>query len=111
MENKHTQQVDFSNPNADKISSASTISFKQETLEEAAEKYAHNYFEMHSNHYKGLNEGFIKGAKWQAERMYSEEDMKSTIEKTVEQCNKMMQESYGLLEIDVDYIFEQFKKK
>jgi len=48
---------------------------------------------------------------WQEERMYSEEDMKSAIEKTIEQCNKMMQESYGLLEIDVDYIFEQFKKK
>jgi len=47
----------------------------------------------------------------QQERMYSEEDMKSAIEKTVEKCNKTMQESYGLLEIDVDYIFEQFKKK
>ncbi len=42
---------------------------------EEAEKYAHNYFEMHSNHYKGLNEGFIAGAKWQAERMYSEKEV------------------------------------
>jgi hypothetical protein len=44
---------------------------KQETLEEAAEWYAHNYFEMHeTNNYKALKNGFEKGAKWQAERMY-----------------------------------------
>jgi hypothetical protein len=45
------------------------------------------------------------------EKSYSEEDMKNAIEETVLQCNKKMQEFYGLLEIDVDYIFEQFKKK
>ena len=78
---------------------------KQETLEDAAEDNAKKV-----GHYAGYQD-FIAGAKWQAERMYSEEDMKSAIEKTVKQCNKMMQESYGLLEIDVDYIFEQFKKK
>jgi hypothetical protein len=39
---------------------------KQETLEEAAEKYKYNP--------KG-DFCFTKGAKWQAERMYSEEDM------------------------------------
>ena len=82
---------------------------KQDTLEEAAERF----------YQKGLkddlglsfHDGVSIGAKWQQERMYSDEDVKSVIEKTVEQCNKMMQESYGLLEIDVDYIFEQFKKK
>ena len=45
------------------------------------------------------------------EKSYSEEDMKNAIEETVLQCNKKMQEFYGLLEIDVDYIFEQFKNK
>jgi len=34
MENKQTQQEDFSNPNADKITPTSTTSIKQETLEE-----------------------------------------------------------------------------
>jgi hypothetical protein len=49
---------------------------KQETLEEAAEYYAHNYFDMHeTNNYKALKQGFIKGAKWQQERSYSEEDV------------------------------------
>ena len=45
----------------------------QETLEEAAEKY--------NSQFIGQNEfaieDFKNGAKWQAERMYSEEDMKS----------------------------------
>jgi hypothetical protein len=30
-------------------------------LEKQAEHYAHNYFEMHENHYKGLKQGFIAG--------------------------------------------------
>jgi hypothetical protein len=34
IENKHTQQVDFSNPNADRITSTSTTSIKQETLKD-----------------------------------------------------------------------------
>jgi hypothetical protein len=35
---------------------------KQETLEEAAEYFAHNNFNMHdTNNYKALKEGFIKG--------------------------------------------------
>jgi hypothetical protein len=42
----------------------------KETLEEAAESFAHNYFEMHeTNNYKALKKGFIEGAKWQAEIM------------------------------------------
>jgi hypothetical protein len=49
----------------------------KETLEEAAEYYAHNYFEMHdTNNYKALRKGFQAGAKWQAKRMYSEEDLR-----------------------------------
>jgi Icc-related predicted phosphoesterase len=83
----------------------------QETLEETAERLATNRHSRSTSAWYLYKNGIIEGAKWQSERMYSEEDMKSTIEKTVEQCNKMMQESYGLLEIDVDYIFEQFKKK
>ena len=42
----------------------------KETLEEAAER---NYKEAGVNAY--FNNGFIRGAKWQAERMYSEEDV------------------------------------
>jgi hypothetical protein len=42
---------------------------KQETLEEAAEKYVE---EDNCNRYYN---DFIAGAKWQAERMYSEEEV------------------------------------
>jgi hypothetical protein len=70
--------VDFSNPNADKISSSSTTSIKQETLEEAAE----NHWKM--QYIMALDEStkpyiiqdFISGAKWQQEQilqfLYSE---------------------------------------
>ena len=81
--------------------------FKQETLEEAARRYT----ESTPDNDPVRIFSFIEGAEWQAERMYSEEDMKNAIEETVLQCNKKAQESYGVLEIDVDYIFEQFKKK
>jgi hypothetical protein len=47
---------------------------KQETLEEAAIKYATNHGMM-AYVFPEKRESFIDGAKWQAERMYSEEDM------------------------------------
>ena len=49
---------------------------KQETIEEAAERYAHNYFNMHeTNNYKALKQGYEAGAKEMAERMYSDEEV------------------------------------
>ena len=46
---------------------------KQETLEKAAENYAHNYFDMHeTNNYKALKQGFEIGAKWQQENSYND---------------------------------------
>ena len=50
---------------------------KKETLEEAAEKYV-NSFEFGIAHPRRVcKNAFINGAKWQQERMYSEEDLKS----------------------------------
>ena len=98
---------------------------KQETLEEAAERYAD-----YSNDYVPMSFGdkfnettktdFIAGAKWQAERMYSEEDLKlayfSAIESTGEGWNGEyakgnnpdIEETFG--EGFIEW-FEQFKKK
>ena len=47
---------------------------KEETLEEAAER---NHTEQKLNTYTpySFNDAFKDGAKWQAERMYSEKDM------------------------------------
>jgi hypothetical protein len=44
---------------------------KEETLEDAAEKYRDYWLETRG---LTLTDTFIAGAKWQAERMYSEED-------------------------------------
>jgi hypothetical protein len=69
---------------------------KQETLEEAA----YNYAVTKRNRTSHLI-GFREGAKWQAERMYSEEDMIAIVEKS---------KATGLT---AEYLLltEQFKKK
>ena len=51
---------------------------KQETIEEAAERYLENVNEkVHKDLERDswIKIGFIAGAKWQAERMYSEEEL------------------------------------
>ena len=77
---------------------------KKETLEEASQYYAHNYFDMHeTNNYKALKQAFEAGAKWQAERMYI--DMQEYAEFCVQCDRKEMPLIFAK-----DY-FEQFKKK
>ena len=85
---------------------------KQETLEEAAEKYANELPEPYNY---GINldkkKGFIEGAKWQAERSYSEEDLISFAHFYFqEEFNSTMQTSKSTDEIFKEW-FEQFKKK
>ena len=49
---------------------------KQETLEEASERFAVNQYPyLDEFEKKFIKDDFIKGAKWQQERMYSEEDI------------------------------------
>jgi hypothetical protein len=75
---------------------------KQETLEEVGKFAERKYLERLNNYEKcDFKYGVIEGAKWQAERMYSEEDLKSAFfnggdMKDIEEFN---------------YWFEQFKKK
>ena len=72
---------------------------KQQTIEEAAEYYAHNHFNMHElNHYKALKQGFKACAKWQQEKMY--EIMDAYANDVMGGCNLMAKEW-----------FEQFKNK
>ena len=49
----------------------------KETLEEAAEKYAKTAEGIDIPYQNGLYYGFVEGAKWQAERMYSEDDLRN----------------------------------
>ena len=74
---------------------------KQESLEEATEKY------IETSHYMNNDrkDDIIFGAKWQAERMYSEEEVLVILDKFLTAMIKG--EKTGLLE----KWFEQFKKK
>jgi hypothetical protein len=60
---------------------------KKETLEEAAESLFNNFQKENlivpKNNILPFKLGFIKGAKWQAERMYSEEEIMEAMSCTV----------------------------
>ena len=73
---------------------------KEETLEEDAEKYSKNELSKL---------GFSNGAKWQAEKMYSEEEVGELLYNVIGEYGK----HYGIM-IDgkmLNDLFEQFKKK
>ena len=81
----------------------------KETLEEAAEKYLQEWRLLNNIHLSNpihaerCKNDFIAGAKWQAERMYSEEG----VLKILRQFNK----DKPKLIFGVEEWFEQFKKK
>jgi hypothetical protein len=75
---------------------------KKETLEEAAEKYAIRSFD---SLLKDVDDHFIAGAKWQAERMYSEEEVLGIL-------NKLHKSPHALMDVGLkEWLVEQFKKK
>ena len=79
---------------------------KQETLEEAAENYTKDgtkHFVEKTN----VQLGFIEGAKWQQERMYSEKDMKEAIQETI----TLMRYKATEFREHENTVIEQFKKK
>lgn len=58
---------------------------------------------------KGTIDGFINGAKWKAERMYSEEDIIDLIQFL--SMNKEFNEYSSVSKETARYFLEQFKKK
>jgi hypothetical protein len=75
---------------------------KQETLEEAAEKQDYTLGVEYC--------AFIEGAKWQQERMYSEEDLREAFRQG--QDNMDYSDTYGWdSKLTEQEWFEQFKKK
>jgi len=81
----------------------------KETLEEAAEKYAdfsNDYVPMSfgDNFNETTKKDFINGAKWQPERMYSEEEV-------LEIIRQYALEEHLITSSKPDIWFEQFKKK
>ena len=78
---------------------------EKETLEEAANNWIKNTSEFLS-----VKNGFIEGAKWQAERMYSEEDLREAFRQG--QDNMDYSDTYGWdSKLTEQEWFEQFKKK
>ena len=75
---------------------------KQETLEQAAEKYAKQFDYAEDS---SPNIDFIEGAKWQQERSYSEEEVLELLLKMNEWPTTFVSEE------EVKEWFEQFKKK
>ena len=76
---------------------------KQETLEEAAENYAKRSFD---SSWKDVDDHFIAGTKWQAKRMYSEEEVLEMLY----QLKLEIQTDNDFTFMKVDDWFEQNKK-
>jgi hypothetical protein len=82
-----------------------------EKLEEAAEKY-HNKISKKRNTQLGVpSEDFIAGAKWQAEKMYSEEDLKKAIDLARVFSKITENDGYDEFEYTPIEIIQQFKNK
>jgi len=101
------------------LKEAKENTLKQETLEEAAQQYAENWEEItgldwektYPNDASKLD--FIAGAKWQAEKMYSEEEVKMLAFNFYYDMSKKMNVPENLISenrTNFDIWFEQFKK-
>jgi hypothetical protein len=77
---------------------------KQETLEEAAEKWLKSKTLLKSSQAPGLLIGFIDGAKWQTEKSHSNEEVLMILQEFKRYL------SFGD-EVSESEWFEQFKKK
>jgi hypothetical protein len=79
----------------------------KETIEEAANNWIKNTSEFLS-----VKNGFIEGAKWQAERMYSEEEVYKLLLKHQSDYRSSVRNSYPLTwSFDIKEWFEEVKKK
>jgi hypothetical protein len=91
------------------LKEAKENALKKETLEEAANNFA-NLLGNKDEIIFGLEENaFIEGAKWQAERMYSDEEVGELVYNIIGEYGK----HYGIM-IDgakLNVLFEQFKNK
>jgi hypothetical protein len=93
---------------------------QQETLEEVAQKRFPINHNLSILERMGLNSaanmGFIEGAKWQAERMYSEEEVINLIKKALihepdDEIGALTDGKKYVRENNFNCWFEQFKKK
>jgi hypothetical protein len=84
---------------------------KQETVEEASNNFAIKEIEQCTS-YHDLHYGFNEGAKWQAERMYSEEEVYELLLKHQSAYRSVVRNTSPLdWSFDIKQWFEQFKTK
>jgi hypothetical protein len=83
--------------------------FKQETLEEAAEKYEDKITRKRNTRLGIPSQDFEAGAKWQAKRMYSEEDLREAFKQSRQA--KIFEKDMPPVYESFEKWFEQFKKK
>jgi hypothetical protein len=85
----------------------------KETLEEAAYREIGIIKGVYNPHHKEQEaKGFVRGAKWQAERMYSEEDLREAFKAGGKMSwTDISQETQEPYYYDFNEWFEQFKKK
>lgn len=91
----------------------STMIFKQETLEEAAERFSEQFLNNGENsefESQASCIGFIAGANWQAKRMYSEEEVEQMINSFEKLCYKYQSNKDWFPSKKSEW-FKQFKKK
>ena len=80
---------------------------KQETLEEAADLWATDTKNVHPADSYIAKQSFIQGAKWQAERTYSEAiEFGKWLDENIQQ-----REYYPMSKMTMEELFEEFKKK
>ena len=89
---------------------------EKETLEEVAKIHAFNFYEKEDREVG--EQSFITGAKWQAERMYSEEEVKEIIKLSCEEgmliqrtINDKVKIPYWRIKDFTIAMLKQFKKK
>jgi len=80
---------------------------KEEKIKEAAKEYVKN-FAPSVKSARGL--GFVDGAKWQQERMYSEEDLREAFRQGENNVGYNSKYGYTFKSTEKEW-FEQFKKK
>ena len=83
---------------------------KQETLEEAAEKFYPPKTTDLICSPKLVRDSFIAGAKWQQERMYSEDDMIMFADFFHNYKELLKKEKWEILEISKEDVFKKWKQ-
>jgi predicted RNA-binding protein (virulence factor B family) len=83
----------------------------KETIEEAADSYSSNPIFRIGTPRQDMKRGFELGAKWQAERMYSESDKIMKFLNTEKELKLSDAKTIERIKWYFETYFEQFKKK